>query len=31
LRAALAPRWRDVSDDDLATETAFVIARRRLH
>jgi hypothetical protein len=30
-RAALAPRWRDVSDDDLATETAFVIARRRLH
>ena len=28
-RAQLAPRWRGISDDDLATQSAFVIARRR--
>lgn len=28
-RARLAPRWRGISDDDLATQTAFVVARRR--
>jgi hypothetical protein len=30
-RAELAPRWRGISDEDLATQTAFVIARRRGH
>jgi hypothetical protein len=28
-RAQLAPRWRGISDDDLGTQTAFIIARRR--
>jgi hypothetical protein len=28
-REQLAPRWRGISDDDLATQTAFVVARRR--
>ena len=28
-RAQLAPRWRQCSDEDLATQTGFVIARRR--
>jgi SAM-dependent methyltransferase len=30
-RDELAPRWRAISDEDHATETAFVIARKRLH
>jgi len=30
-RAQLAPRWRAISDDDLATDTAFLVARRRGH
>ena len=30
-REALAPRWRAISDDDLATDTAFIVARKRLH
>jgi hypothetical protein len=30
-RDELAPRWNGISDEDLATETAFIIARRRLH
>lgn len=30
-RAELAPRWSGISDDDLATDTAFIIARKRLH
>ena len=28
-RDQLAPRWRSCSDEDLATQTAFVLARRR--
>lgn len=28
-RSQLAARWRGMSDDDLATQTAFVVARRR--
>lgn len=28
-RQELAPRWQGISDEDLATETGFVIARRR--
>ena len=27
-RAQLAPRWRGISDDDLATQTGFIISRR---
>ena len=27
-RAQLAPRWRGMSDDDLATQTGFIISRR---
>jgi hypothetical protein len=30
-RDALAPRWRGISDEDHATETAFVMARKRPH
>ena len=30
-REDLAPRWKGMSDEDLATESAFVIARRRGH
>jgi len=30
-RAQLAPRWRGISDEDLATQTGFIIARRRGH
>ena len=30
-RSQLAPRWRGISDDDLATQTGFVIARKRGH
>jgi hypothetical protein len=30
-RAQLAPRWRGISDDDLATQTGFIITRRRGH
>ena len=30
-RDELAPRWRGISDEDLATDTAFVIARKRGH
>ena len=30
-REELAPRFRGISDDDLATQTGFVIARRRGH
>jgi hypothetical protein len=30
-RAQLAPRWRRISDEDLATQTGFIIARKRLH
>jgi len=28
-RDQLAPRWRGMSDDDLTTQTAFIVARRR--
>jgi hypothetical protein len=28
-RHQLAPRWRGISDDDLATETAFIVSRKR--
>lgn len=28
-RAQLAPRWRGISDEDLSTQSAFVVARRR--
>ena len=28
-RGQLAPRWRAISDDDLATQTGFIISRRR--
>lgn len=27
-RAELAPRWRGISDDDLATQTGFIVCRR---
>jgi hypothetical protein len=30
-REQLAPRWRGISDEDHATETGFIIARRRGH
>jgi SAM-dependent methyltransferase len=30
-RRQLAYRWRNISDDDLATQTGFIIARRRGH
>jgi SAM-dependent methyltransferase len=28
-RAQLAPRWRGISDEDLATQTSFLVCRRR--
>jgi hypothetical protein len=28
-REQLAPRWRSISDDDLSTQTGFIITRRR--
>ena len=28
-RAQLAPRWRGISDEDLSTQTAFLVCRRR--
>lgn len=28
-REQLAPRWRGISDEDLATQTCFIVARRR--
>lgn len=30
-RSELAPRWRGISDDDLSTQTGFIIAQRRAH
>ena len=30
-REQVAPRWKGISDEDLATESAFVMARRRTH
>ena len=30
-RSRLAPRWRGISDEDLATQTAFFVCRRRAH
>lgn len=30
-RDQLAPRWRGISDDDMATETVFFVLRRRGH
>ena len=30
-REALAPRWQGISEQDNATQTAFVIARKRAH
>lgn len=30
-RDELAPRWRGISDEDLATQTGFIVARRRGH
>jgi len=28
-RRRLAPRWRDISDEDLATQSGFIVCRRR--
>jgi hypothetical protein len=28
-RRQLAPRWRGISDEDLETQTAFIVCRRR--
>jgi len=28
-RRQLAPRWRGISDEDLRTQTAFIVSRRR--